>query len=311
MEPAADSSKRLVIALRCGRLANRLVLFANVIALAESLKCLASNVTFHSYAHLFESTRRNVFCRYPVPATRSWIDAVPGLAAGIRWTRLFPNSVRAACRLNEQLNGSSRQVITLREIRGRPVTLLDDPEILARLDPARTVFVYGWRFRAPTCVEAHADKIRAYFRPIDPIESACRDSLESMRRDCDELIGVHIRQGDYRTWKQGRFFFPIAKYAAWMRELAEQLPGRRVAFFVCSDEPRSASEFPGLQVHFGGASPLQDLCTLAGCDAIVGPPSTFSQWASFYGNRPLLHLQDAEVHPERAGFRVSNLLEIP
>jgi hypothetical protein len=31
---------------------------------------------------------------------------------------------------------------------------------------------------------------------------------------------------------------------------------------------------------------IEDLYALASCDYIIGPPSTFSQWASFYGNVP-------------------------
>ena len=61
-----------------------------------------------------------------------------------------------------------------------------------------------------------------------------------------------------------------------MRELAGQFPGRKTAFFVCSDEPRQASEFSGLMVVIGAGPPVVDLYTLAGCDYILRPPSTFS-----------------------------------
>jgi hypothetical protein len=90
-----------------------------------------------------------------------------------------------------------------------------------------------------------------------------------------------------------------------MQEFAAQFPGRKVAFFVCSDEPRSADEFPGLAVGLGAGSPLGDLCALARCNYIFGPQSTFTQWASFYGNKPLLLLQDASDRVEPAKFRVS------
>ena len=32
---------------------------------------------------------------------------------------------------------------------------------------------------------------------------------------------------------------------------------------------------------------ITDLYCMASCDGIIGPPSTFSQWASFYGKVPL------------------------
>ena len=96
-----------------------------------------------------------------------------------------------------------------------------------------------------------------------------------------------------------------------MRELAAQFPGRTAAFFVCSDEPRSREEFAGLTVEIGAGPPINDLCTLVGCDFVLGPLSTFSQWASFYGNVPLLHLRGADERVDAGRFQVSFLEEIP
>ena len=42
-------------------------------------------------------------------------------------------------------------------------------------------------------------------------------------------------------------------------------------------------------------------------DYILGPPGTFSQWASFYGEKPLLHLFDSNDSVALEKFRVSYL----
>src|SRR5439155_18260719 len=102
-QPLCADSKLFVISLRCGRLGNRLILFANFIALAEEQGHRVINFTFHSYAHLFESTRRDIYCQYPAPTQRSCLDAIPGLAGGIRGTRLFYHATRAGSLLNERL----------------------------------------------------------------------------------------------------------------------------------------------------------------------------------------------------------------
>jgi len=60
-----------IISGRCGRLANRLVLFANFIALAAERGYRVMNPTFHSYATLFETTRRDIYCQYPATAAPS------------------------------------------------------------------------------------------------------------------------------------------------------------------------------------------------------------------------------------------------
>ena len=85
MAPATSGDgKLLIVGLRCGRLGNRIVLFANLIAFAAEHGHRLINFTFHSYASFFETTRRDVFCRYPVAARPSWLDRIPGIAAAIR-----------------------------------------------------------------------------------------------------------------------------------------------------------------------------------------------------------------------------------
>ena len=90
------NNKTLVIAFRTGRLGNRLVLFAHVIGFAAEHGCRVVNFAFHSSAHLFENTRRDIYCRYPVAPRRSLFDLVTGVAAAIRKTRIFYQAIRQA-----------------------------------------------------------------------------------------------------------------------------------------------------------------------------------------------------------------------
>lgn len=300
-------TKLFTIGRRCGRLANRLILFANFIALAEEQGHRVINYTFHSYSGLFEATRNNLHCAYPVPRRISWLDRIPGLGAVLRRSRFFYHLTRYASVLNGRLPIFGEKVLTLFQLKEHFITPLDGSEVQEKIRPARIVFVYGWRFRAPDLVRKHADKIRAYFRPRAEFQTASRAAVEPLRRDADVVIGVHVRHGDYRGWKNGRYFYPVERYATWMRDLAAQFPGRRVSFLVCSDERRRAEEFPGLTVGFGTPSPVSDVFALSLCDYILGPKSTFSQWASFYGGKPLLHLLDVNDSVRLENFRVCYL----
>src|SRR3954470_835333 len=94
--------KTLVITLRCGRLANRLIIFATLAAYAEEHGHRVINFTFHSYAHLFENTARDVYCRYPAAGRRSWMDVIPGIAALVRKTRVLYHLSRLATVMNER-----------------------------------------------------------------------------------------------------------------------------------------------------------------------------------------------------------------
>jgi hypothetical protein len=297
--------KLFFIAFRTGRLANRLVLFANFIAFARDQGHRVVNFAFHSYAPMFQTTRNDIYCQYPVPRRRSWMDVIPGLAPALRGTRFLYHCVHAASLLNERLPLLGRAAVTLRETPGQVMTPLEGPEVQAKIAHARVVLVNGWNFRAPGCLQRQAAQVRAYFQPVEEHAQTSRQAVDRLRRQADVVIGVHIRHGDYRLWKGGNFFFPISRYAAWMRQLAGQFPGSRVAFLVCSDEPRHAREFPGLSVGFGPGLPIRDLYALAGCDYIFGPWSTFSQWASFYGSKPLWHPPDLEATAQLGKFSVA------
>ncbi len=312
-KPIPEDQKLFVISGRCGRLGNRIILFANFIALAEEQGHRVINPTFHSYAGFFEATRDDIYCQYPPATRRSWLDIVPGVGGAIRGTRIFFHLARAFGLWNERHPIFGKAVFTLRQTPAQPITALDGPEVQAKIRDARIVFVNGWTFRAPGLVQRHAEKIRPYFRPIAEFEQASRQVVQRLRQQADVVVGVHIRWGDYRTFRAGAYFYPIAQYADWMKGLADQFPGRKVSFLVCSDEQRDALEFPGLSVGFGPGSSVGDLHALAGCDYVLGPPSTFSHWASFYGNKPLLQLYSSRDQVERGRFCVSrlDLVDVP
>jgi len=288
-----------------------LVVFANFAAMAEEQGHSLINCTFHSYASLFEATRRDIYCRYPVAKRRSLWDAVPGASNVVRSSRVLYHASRAASGLQQRWSVGGKSMVTLGESPGQLITALDCPEVQETIRDAKVIFVNGWNFRAPTWVERHAEALRQYFRPVAEFEQAAGSVVESLRREADVVVGVHIRHGDYRTWKNGCYFYDVERYVRWMHELTEQYPGRSVAFFVCSDEPRTPQEFRGLTVGLGAGSPLGDLTALAKCDCLFGPMSTFSQWASFYGNKPLFQLPDGNASLETSNFRVSLLREIP
>jgi hypothetical protein len=258
---------------------------------------------------LFESTRRDIYCRYPQARRRSVFDIFPGAAPMIRKTRIFYHAARAACVTSKRFS-LSKKIVTLEQFQKPRVTFLDEPDVEKKIHDANIVFVSGWRFRAPRAMQQHAQDVRDFFRPVADVVKNGEESIARLRRNSDIVIGVHIRHGDYRDWHGGKYFFEPSRYAAWMREAAAQFSGK-VSFFVCSNEPRSREEFSGLNVEIGAGPAVSDLFALARCDYLIAPLGTFSQWASFYGNVPLLHLRGKEQRIEREGFHVSFFEEIP
>jgi hypothetical protein len=90
-----------------------------------------------------------------------------------------------------------------------------------------------------------------------------------------------------------------------MQRLLALFPGKRVAFLICSDWPQDPDTFSKFKVTFGTGDLIEDIYAFARCDYLIGPPSTFTMWASFYGNVPLnfilrndqrLEMKDFHVH---------------
>ena len=77
-----------------------------------------------------------------------------------------------------------------------------------------------------------------------------------------------------------------------------------MAFLLCSNEELNYADFAGLQVHSATGHFVEDLYALAACDLVLGPPSSYSMWASFYGQVPLLHLEHADQPVSLPDFQV-------
>ena len=134
--------------------------------------------------------------------------------------------------------------------------------------------------------------ILSLFQPDKECIQAVDRVFYKLRQNFDLIIGLHVRRGDYKTFIDGRYYFDDPAYANFVRQLVGQMPGRRVVTYIASNENIELSYFEGLAVHHVPNSlPLIDLESLGRCDYILGPPSTFSMWASFANDKPLLFLK--------------------
>lgn len=101
-----------------------------------------------------------------------------------------------------------------------------------------------------------------------------------------QLIGVHLRRRDYRTFAGGEFFFEDEEYNRQMLEVAASArPECQPVFILICEEPLDVDNFRSSNVRcFGPSSVGVDQALLETCDGIMGPHSTFNAWPSFlYG----------------------------
>ncbi len=103
------------------------------------------------------------------------------------------------------------------------------------------------------------------------------------------IVGVHIRRGDYRNWNKGKYFFDVYFYKDVINKLKTKLINEnKDPFFVVVSDEKIIFDIGAN--FFSEGSWKEDQITLQICDLIVGPPSTFTMWASYISKIPLIKL---------------------
>lgn len=276
----------VVIARKFGRLGNRLLLFAHIIGAALEHDLTVINPAFDRYAEDFPALADDVLCRFP-PAEGG--QPVP---AAIRKALVVAASAGADELGRRQQSGADIGLIRLE--RDEYLDLNSEPFLeMVRSHPI--VVIDGWYFRNEDNCHRHGDAIRTFFTPAADTLERAQAPVRELKASGRPVVGVHMRRGDYASFGGGKFYFSYDDYGRVMSELADGPTGSGAAFFVCSDEPVPDGVFGRLRVSRGARTAIEDLYGLAACDFLIGPPSTFSRWASFYGRVPLLHLKDPSV----------------
>jgi len=288
----------LVIALKPGRLANQLWLFAHFIAFARDAGITVLNPAFEDNAHHFEGSRTQPVSHYPPCRLRRPMRPIRGVYSLARGTGAL------AARLDP--SGLCVPTVRLDHPSGFGFAHTFDlgtPGFRSLAASRRLIVVQGWQFVNGRSLAEHRDAICEYFRPTAPDRGRIGLAVSAARRGGDLLVGVHIRRGDYRSYMGGQYCFTDQTFDRVMRQAQEMFAPRRVRFLVCSDEPLSADNF-SVGVTLGPGDALGDLYALSLCDYLVGPPSTFSMWASFYGTVPLFVIESSDAHLDNESLRV-------
>jgi hypothetical protein len=281
----------IIITRRIGRLGNRLLLFANFIACARDNNVAVYNPSFQEYARYFAATRHDWWCRYePHRPDRGHRRGVPWEAA----RTLLYHAAYLPPRWLAALKCTDWPVKVIR-ISMQESYDLGSREFAQLLQTRRVVLVQGWSFCNTAAVQRHADAVREHFRPIHKHVVNVSRIIASARARGDVLVGVHCRQGDYKTAFGGKYWYSTEQYRAILQRIVRFFAPRKVSLLVCGDALQHREALPHLNVSWGSGHLVEDMYAFAECDYLVGPPSTFSGWASFYGQVPICRLESAEA----------------
>jgi hypothetical protein len=286
----------IVIADKPGQLGNMLFLFSHFIGRALESNLTISNPAFDDYADRFPATQKDLFCRFPARQSRF---------AGQFFRRMLFSASNLAVRLLSKVGGNLGfvQAITLHDW----VTpyAIDAPEFIELARTRRMILVRGWLFRDVPSLRKHAPSIRKFFQPHETNQRNIDELIARARRNSDVLIGVHVRQGIIHFANTRKYFYSGQRYAEMMDELTAMFPGQRVSYLICSDWPQDPGLFSRFDVTFGTGDLVEDMYAFARCDYLIGPPSTFTMWASFYGDVPLNVIRSREQRLSMEDFSLS------
>ena len=184
---------------------------------------------------------------------------------------------------------------------------------LQKLDTNKSYELKGFHFSSGQLAFKHRSKICDILRfkesEVLPIESMLNDA----RNRYDLLLGVHIRQNDYKSFYNGKFYLTPEQYLHVVEHFKSlQQPSRRIGVITCSDDrdvlQKIQEDHPFYLYPKGNIA--QDMYALSNCDYIIGPKATtMSTWASFIGESMLLQIDKSISSFELSNFRKVQRLE--
>jgi hypothetical protein len=278
-----------------GRLGNQGLRFVHWIAWARAHpgEVEVLNLAFWPYANLFARWREHPGCVFPVR------PGSPDTLARQRaaWPKRLRDWSESRTRLGRVVQAAGHwwprwQAIDLDIVREESIDL-ESPAFLTRVVRRPVTTCCGWKISCWRLVAAQQAELKEYFRPAPEFEQRAAEFIAEVRRGCDVVVGMLIRQSDYREWNDGRFCFSSEQYAAWIDQLVVLHGGRRVAVVIASEVRQDPAVFAGRPCYFAtgtlnaGGHWFESWVELSLCDFIVSPPSTFSATAAFFGGIPL------------------------
>lgn len=173
-------------------------------------------------------------------------------------------------------------------------------KLLKAFEKNETVYVGGWRFRMPELAEKHqAEMSKKYSLKSSYFENnSFVKKTSDLKSNGYTLIGIHIRRGDYKKWKGGKYYYEDEVYKNQMDQISEKLRKQgkdKQAFILFSNGPLSFEASKNILIS--KENWYIDHHIMSTCHYLIGPPSTFTLWASYVGQTKLMyiHSRDEDV----------------
>lgn len=288
-----------------GRLGNQLLVFSNLLSWYwenQHNNVKLFNLSFWDYSELFVSTQNNAIC-YFSKEEESALNILQLLKNRPLQTKRLQSYVRfpiiQLCRW--------KLLFPSMDVGFEKVLEIDKPDFIESLHAQKTLLLSGWQIRCWDLLKKYQDDLRDFFTPLPVYSTPAMDFIRPLKEKYDLVIGIYIRQGDYKDYLNGRFYFESKKYAEWMAEIYDHFSDQKVCFVIATNDHQDLSLFAPFpcyyatgNINFNGHY-MENIIELANCDYILSAPSTFSTWAAFIGNKVII-----PVVSENDSIRIEN-----
>jgi len=158
------------------------------------------------------------------------------------------------------------------------------------------ICVGGWDYRCQELTQKYRSQLSSLYRLR---HSLAEDELNLVaqvlqaRNAGSKVVGLHVRRGDYSSWQGGRYCFSDYSYASVVRSVRSEFlrQGDDCFLVVFTNDvvvPSCGQDLTARGRWFA------DLIAMQNCDLLVGPPSTFTLWASYSASVPYIHLESVD-----------------
>ncbi|MDP3962623.1 MAG: hypothetical protein Q8Q03_02035 [bacterium] len=264
-----------------GELANQLWNYISIYAYGLEISAEVQNPSFFEYHSHFN------FLKNESPLTRffsSWFRDSTARRGSLKnrfWRNIYLILVRIMKPFSKNSWISSENEMN-------QVVYIPPTSSLDFLDNVKIGYFSGWLFRNPVGLAKYRKNIISAFAPSKDTEKRVEDIIQPLRKEYEKIIGIHLRQSDYRTFKGGDYFISQTRVKEIIDEFIQKnsIDKNRILFLMTSDGPIESGIFRNLNAYISKENSVTDLFLLSSTDMIIGSDSSFGAFASWYGNIP-------------------------
>jgi hypothetical protein len=296
-----NQKKAIIFQSDGGELGNQLWNYISVYAYALEKGRTCENYSFFEYASFFSDLRpQSFFVRSLFFNEINTVKKRRNAWKSRFWRNLYKILVVMPHRLFFK-----KRIISSSEVAGKICYYLAPTQPsagrLAKLeqDSQTSYFaiVSGGVFRNPMGIQKYHQAIKKHFEPNERIRQSVQTFITPLRMAHKHLIGVHIRQSDYKDFKGGKYFVSQERVSEILRQYLHEkgIQSQETAFVIASDGAIDEAVFEGLNIIPTQKSMVEDLFILASTDTIIGSDSTFGHFAAYYGGIPHIVVKNEAI----------------